>query len=267
MINASDPLERLRAVNPVPPAEVALLAPDPVLFHRITSAPPARTADPLPRRRRGRRLVPALVVTSLLGGAVAYGVLRDGVTEPETVACFQRADLSADAAVPKVEAAGPIEACAEVWRRGTFGGTEVPPLVACVLPTGVAGVFPATAGADVCTALNLVPITPTPPTRPPPPPTVTTPGPGPAPAPAPQPTADLNTRILNFRDAVLGQFVDAPCMAPATGAEIVRRELDRAGLADWTVVSGAFTADRPCATLSLRPEERQVLLVPGTPRR
>ena len=263
MIHTSDPLDRLRAVNPVPPAEVALLRPDPVLFDRITSAPPVRTAHPLRRRRRGRRVVPALVATSLLGGAVAYGLLRGGVTRPETVACFERADLSAATAVPAVEAAGPIEACADVWRRGTFGGgTEVPPLVACVLPTGVAGVFPATAGADVCTALNLVPITPTPPPPPPLPPTTT-----PGPAPAPQPTADLNTRILNFRDAVLGQFVDAPCMAPATGADIVRRELDRAGLGDWTVVSGAFSVDRPCATLSLRPEERQVLLVPAPPRR
>ncbi len=168
MINTSDPLERLRAVNPVPPAEVALLQPDPVLFDRITSAPPARRAAPLLRRRRGRRLVPALVVTSLLGGAVAYALLRGEVTRPETVACFERADLSATTAVPKVGAAGPIEACADVWRRGTFGGVaEVPPLVACVLPTGVAGVFPATGGADVCTALNLVPITPTPTTSPP----------------------------------------------------------------------------------------------------
>ncbi|HUR22291.1 MAG TPA: hypothetical protein VMZ73_00315 [Acidimicrobiales bacterium] len=261
MIHTSDPLERLRAVNPVPAAEVELLDPDPVLFHRITSAPPARIADPL-RRRRRRRLVPALMITSVLGGAVAYGVLRGGVTNPETVACFERADLLATTAVRNVEAAGLVETCAEVWRQGTFVGTEVPPLMACVLPTGVAGVFPTTAGTDVCTALNLVPISATPPT-PPPPPATTTPGP----APAPQPTADLNTRILAFRDAALGQFADAPCVAPATGADIVRRELDRAGLADWTVVSGAFTADRPCATLSLRPEERQVLLVPGTPRR
>ena len=263
MIYTSDPLERLRAVNPVLPAEVALLRPDPVLFDRITSAPPVRTADPLrTRRRRRRRLVPALIVTSALGGPVAYSVLRGGVTTPETVACFERADLLATTAGVSVGAAGPVEACAGVWRRGEFGGvTEVPPLVACVLPSGVAGVFPAPTGADVCTALNLVPITPPP--QPPP----TTAAPGPAPPPTQPVAADLNTRILNFRDAVLGQFVDAPCVAPATGAEIVRRELDRAGLGDWTVVSGAFTAERPCATLSLRPEERQVLLVPGTPRR
>lgn len=259
MIDTSDPLERLRAVNPVPPGQVARLRPDPLLFDRITSAPSVGVADPSPRRRRGRRLVPALVVTSLLSGAVAYGLLRGDVSRPETVACFERADLLSSTAVPSVEAAGPIEACADVWRRGTFGGREVPPLVACVLPTGVAGVFPAPAGTDVCTALNLVPITP--PTRPSP---TTT---APLPAPAPQPAADLNTRILAFRDAVLGQFLESPCMAPATGAEIVRRELDRAGLRDWTVVSGGFTADRPCATLSLQTEERQVLLVPGTPRR
>lgn len=263
MIDTSDPLERLRAVNPVPADEVARLRPDPVLFDRITAAPPApaRVADSLARRRRRRRrLVPALVASSLVGGAVAYGLLRGEVSSPETVACFERADLSATTAVPAVEAGGPIEACAGVWRRGAFGGgTEVPPLVACVLPSGVAGVFPATDGTDVCTALNLAPITPIPL----PPPTTTTPGP----PTVPQPAADLNTRILDFRDAVLAQFVEAPCVAPATGAEIVSRELARAGLADWTVVSGGFSADRPCATLSLRPEERQVLLVPSTPRR
>ena len=259
MIDTSDPLERLRAANPVPATEAALLRPDPVLFDRITSAPPAPVAH-RPRRRRGRRLVPALVATSLLGGAVAYGLLRDGVSRPETVACFEGADLASTIAVRAVEAAGPIEACADVWRRGTFGGGEVPPLVACVLPTGVAGVFPAPAGTDACTALNLVPITLVPP---PPPPATTAPGPPPAPPPA----ADLNARILNVRDAVLGQFIEAGCMAPATGEDIVRRELDRAGLGDWTIVSTGYTAERPCATLSLRPDQRQVVLVPGTPRR
>ena len=259
MIDTNDPLERLRAANPVPAAEVVLLRPDPVLFDRITSTPrlpvPARL-----RRRRTRRLVPALVVTGLLSGAVAYALLRGEVSNPETVACFETADLTSATDVAVVEAAGPIEACADLWRRGVFGaGREVPPLVACVLPAGVAGVFPAAAGADVCTSLNLVAITPTQPPAPP----ATVPGP----APAPPPAADLNTRIVNFRDAVLGQFIDAPCMAPATAEDIVRRALDREGLGDWTIVSTGYTAERPCATLSLRPEQRQVVLVPGTPRR
>lgn len=256
MIEMSDPLERLRASNPVPRAAVDLLRPDPLLFDRITSAPPAPRADP---RRRRRRLVPVLAATSLVGGAVAYAVLRADVTRPERIACFERADLAAATEAPRVEAAGPIEACADLWRRGVLGsGTDVPPLVECVLPSGVAGVFPAAAGADVCTALNLVPASSAPPAP-------TAPAPGLAPA--PPSTADLNTRILTFRDAVLAQFLDSPCMAPAAGADIVRRELDRAGLGDWTVVSGGYTAERPCASLSFRSEERQVVLVPATPRR
>lgn len=259
MIDTNDPLVRLRAANPVPPSEVELLRPDPVLFARITAVQPVPMPH-RPRRRRGLRLAPALVVTSLVGGAVAYGLLRGDVSSPETVACFEAADPASATEVAAVEAAGPIEACAALWRRGAFGAdTEVPPLVACVLATGVAGVFPATAGADVCTALNLVPISTT---QPPP---TTTPRPGPAPA--PPPAADLNTRILDFRDAVLGQFLDAGCMAPATGEEIVRRELDRAGLGDWTILSSGYTAERPCATLSLRPDQRLVVLVPAPARR
>src|SRR5688572_13548263 len=114
MIDTSDPLGRLRAANPVPPAEVALLLPDPVLFDRITSAPPVPVTD-RPRRRRPRRLVPALVVTSLVGGAAAYGLLRGDVSNPETVACFEAADPTSATEVAGVEAAGPIEACADMW--------------------------------------------------------------------------------------------------------------------------------------------------------
>jgi hypothetical protein len=261
MIEMSDPLGRLRAANPVPAAEVALLRPDPVLFDRITSVPPARVAAPSRRPWRGRRLLPALVATSLLGGAVAYAVLRKDVTRPETVACYETADLDASAEIISVGAGGPVETCAELWRRGALEGrTDAPPLVACVLDTGVAGVFPAAAGVDVCRMLDLTPIAPTPP----PPTTTTFLGPGPAPPLAP--AADLNTRIVAFRDAVVPQFLDAQCMAPATGVDIVRRELDRAGLGDWTVASTGFTTERPCATLSLRTEERTVILVPAPPR-
>jgi hypothetical protein len=151
-------------------------------------------------------------------------VLWKDVTRPETVACYETADLDASAEIISVGAGGPVETCAELWRRGALEGrTDAPPLVACVLDTGVAGVFPAAA-------------------------------------------ADLNTRIVAFRDAVVPQFLDAQCMAPATGVDIVRRELDRAGLGDWTVASTGFTTERPCATLSLRTEERTVILVPAPPR-
>jgi hypothetical protein len=71
---------------------------------------------------------------------------------------------------------------------------------------------------------------------------------------------------------VTAQFLDSPCVEPAAANAIVRRELDRAGLADWTIRGGeglsgdGFSAQRPCATLSVRAENKEVVLVPA-PRR
>lgn len=255
MIDTSDPLARLRAANPVPAARVALLEPDPVLFRRITAGDAGIAVRDIRRRRRpARRLVPALAVASLLGGAVAYAVFRDDVTKPATAACFERADMNAATSVAAVGDDGPIEACADMWRRGAFGPvSEVPPLTECTLPSGVVGVFPVVAGADTCAFVHLAP-------------TPSTTG-LPAPAPDPPAPADVNARILAFRDATLPQFVGAACVAPQAGADIVRRELERAGLAGWTVVAEGFTADRPCATLSIQPDVRQVVMVPAPPRR
>lgn len=266
MINRSDPLERLRGTNPVP-AGVSLPGPDPVLFNRIVSGQtvvsPRRGLAPV-RRRPSRRLVPVLIVTSLLGGAVAYALLRGEVTRPETVACYQTADLEARTEAVRVDERGPLEACADLWRRGALGtGGPVPTLAECVLDTGVVGVFPAAPGDDVCGRLRLAPVPSTAP--PPPPPQGSTT--------APPPTqGDVNTRFLAFRDAVVPQFLAASCMDPRLGAAIVRRELAAAGLGDWTVRGGeglpgdGFSAARPCATLSLHPERREIVLVPAPAR-
>ena len=253
MTDSSDALARLGAANPVPAARVALLDPDPVLFRRIVAgggdaAVPRRH----PRRRSARRLVPAFIVASLVGGAVGYAVLRDEVTKPATAACYERADLTAAIEVAAVGDEGPLAACADMWRRGAFGaGAEVPPLTQCTLESGVVAVFPATAGADTCAGLYL-----------PPAPSSTT-----APAPDADPPPDVNARVLAFRDATQPQFVTATCVTPAAGVDIVRRELGRAGLTGWTVTAEGFTAERPCATLSIRADARSVILVPAPPRR
>jgi hypothetical protein len=259
VINLSDPLDRLRVANPVPADQVMRTRPDPALFRRITLEEPAGLAGhrPAPARRRARRLVPAFLVAGLIGGAGAYGLLRDEVTKTVRVACYERADLAANIAVAIVEPAGPVAACADLWRQGVLGsGTEVPTLVECVLDSGVAGVFPAASGDDVCARLAL----------PAPAPTTATTGPAPA-------AGDVNARILQFRDAVFAQFLDVPCVEPRAASAIVRRELDRAGLSDWTIRGGeglagdGFSADRPCATLSLRAENKEVVLVPAPARR
>ncbi|HEV2758897.1 MAG TPA: hypothetical protein VGV86_04945 [Acidimicrobiales bacterium] len=261
MINPRDPLDRLRAVNPVLLTDVTLSPPDPVLFRRITSAGAVGVRgdlrQPDRRRRRARRMAPVLVLSSLLGGAVAYGLLRGEVTKPENVACYESADLDAKTAVVSVDEEGPLAACAELWRRGALGTAgQVPDLVECVLGSGVAGVFPTMPGQDVCRTLELSSVT------------TTTGVPGTAPQPPPDPGAGLRA----FRDAVAGPFLDSPCLEAPLAASIVRRELDRAGLTDWTIRGGdglsgdGFTAQRPCATISLRPENKEVVLVP-TPRR
>lgn len=258
----SDPLERLRGANPVPLA-AKLPAPDRVLFHRIVSsqaAPgPARWRS---QRSRSRRLAPVLVVlASLLGGTVAYALLRSDVTKPQTVACYARADPEADTAVVAVDRDGPVDACADLWRRGDLGGgAPVPALQLCVLESGVAAVAPALSGRDTCGALAGTPVVTSVPSS-----TVV--------APPGEPPGDVNARVLVLRDALLPPFLDAPCVDPQVGAAIVRRELDRAGLPEWTVRGGegaagdGFSPERPCATLSLRPDEREVLLVPAPPRR
>ena len=261
MIHSSDPLERLRMVNPVP-SPSTLSPPDLPLFRRITSvhSDDAFVTSRRRWRRRPRRVVPVLAVLgSLAGGAVAYGLLGGGVSKPHQVACYERADLGARTEVVGVGRGGPLEACADLWRRGILGrggGGEVPALAECALASGVAGVFPTTSGAEVCAQLTLAAV---PSTAPPGGPTA--------------PQADVNTRILAFRDAVLPHFLDTPCLEPRTAAGVVRRELDRAGLGEWTVRGGeglavdGFSPERPCATLSLRPEAREILLVPAPPRR
>jgi hypothetical protein len=152
-----------------------------------------------------------------------------------------------------------VAACAEKWQEGSFeSGTEAPALVECVLDSGVRAVFPTAPGQDVCALLNLPPTAPT---------TSTT-----APAQGRSPT-DLNARIAAFREAVNPQFLDSPCVEPRAAAVLVRRELDRAGLSDWTIRGGeglagdGFSAERPCATLALRAENREVVLVPAPARR
>ncbi len=259
MINLSDPLERLRAANPVPADQVARLHPDMVLFHRITTDAPA--LRPAPARRRARRLVPALLLTSLIGGAAAYALLRDGVTKPQTVACHELVDERSNTEVVVVDERGPIAACADLWRTGVLGsGSDVPALVECVLGSGVAGVFPTVPGEDVCARLNLPPAAT-------PPPAVSAPTTL-AVAPA---AGNLNARILQFRE-VVGQFLDAPCVEPGAAAAGVRRELDLAGLSDWTVRGGeglaadGYSPARPCATLALLPESKEVRLIPAPAR-
>jgi hypothetical protein len=264
-----DPLERLRALNPVPAGrfdDLVWSVPAGALFRRIVDDDPTVGTGPGPRvrpirlphpadqRRPGRTRARVAVGAGglVLSVAVAgYALVGRQPSKPQTVACFAAADLVADVEVVPVDSAGPVGACADVWAGGGFGGTAVPVLRPCLLESGVVGVFPEAKGADVCRDLGLAAAA-----------GEGTPGSG-----------TESERFLAFRDAVVARFIDEACLGQAPATAVVREELARAGLGGWTVSVGGgeggagFSADRPCALLELKPEARTVRLVPAPPSR
>jgi hypothetical protein len=280
-----DVLERLRTCNPVPTGlldDLVWTDTAQALFHRIVATPtsaPARTRGrlapvpprPEPGRRRRPRLAVLVGVVSMSVAVGAYALVARTSSKPQNVACFASADLGARTAVVGVDAKGPVAACASVWDKGFLGETPPASLRACLLESGVVGVFPQAAGRDVCLDLGLAsassPATPTPDRVNPPgsAPVPDRPGPG-----SDDPIVDPTT-FFAFRDAVLSRFLGQGCIGADAGEIIVREELDRAGLDGWTITRGVgadgagFSAGRPCASLNFHPEVWSVDLVPVPP--
>jgi hypothetical protein len=117
-------------------------------------------------RRAGLAGAASVIGIAALAGA-AYQVALASAHEVATTAiCFESADLhsasttvalaqlqSADGGQPNQQAISPLEACGEMWRAGVIGQPQqpadpntatfdVPQLVACTGPNGVADVFP-----------------------------------------------------------------------------------------------------------------------------
>lgn len=134
------------------------------------------------RTRRRRRIliggIGAVVLIAGTGTAAALGVF-DTVTNTETAYCYATASLDestgnrmefavqGSAENPRDAAANGVDVCGAYWRSGVFQigkpvnidqpptgtGSTVPPLVACVLPSGQAGIFPG--DAATCPGLGL----------------------------------------------------------------------------------------------------------------
>jgi hypothetical protein len=240
-----DPIELLREANPV---AAELLSADPVervhmeqLFERIAS--PA----PVPGKRPKRRVIVAVAIATvaLLAGAAAYIVHRQRVTQPLDIGCYSGADLRASAIIVRAQRdSDPIRSCQDVWRSGAFGSRTVPPLVACVLPSGFTGVFPGESD-DVCQRLGR-----------PAPETPTTSSPSSTSASAPSDPIEL-------RNALVSAFHRIDCVTRQQAHDIVAVELGRRGMTDWKVVERApFAPDRPCATVGVDVDANTVVLIP-----
>ena len=253
MTEELDPIEALRTQNPVDPqtlAEPRDSAYAQALFEKIilTSQTPVSTSafapshlPDVPPRRKPRRIVviPVAVMAALGLAAFAWILVPQSVTKYANVGCYAADSLNANTAIIG-SGNDPISACGVLWEQGQFGPPSHPGLAACVLPSGAVGIFPTTSGDSVCSQLNL--------------------------AVPEQPYPNAVSKAFNsFKSAVVSELVAAKCMSPVNARSTVRQELDTHNLSSWTVSSGTFTADRPCAGLAFNTDGHQILLVPQPP--
>lgn len=241
-VPAPDPVELLAALDPVDGASVAPTdehEPAKALLVQLVSGRAAPIAPPRPRRFVRRRVVVGAAALTAAAVGAAWIVTRPA-TNPLEAACYAQPAPQGEVAGVAPGGSGPLEACAEVWRTGAFAGRgPVPPLVGCVADSGAAAVFPSDS-PEICDRLGLDRLGGAPPS---------------------------DGAITAVRDRLTEAFLALGCVAPDDAAARVRVELDRAGLGDWRVDNpGAYSASRPCASLSFDAARRTVTLVPSPSR-
>lgn len=229
-----DPFEGLESINPVPPSgERPDSRSDPAaqaLLARIQES--HREGAPSRHRRRVRHfLIPVVGVAAATTTAAAAWVIVRAADDPTQVACYRAVDLDSDI-VGLASESDPIAQCRRVWETGGFGDSRPPELHACVLRSGIVGVFPADDG-DPCARLGLEPADLT----------------GEAPA------------IVAVQGRLAERFI-AECVPLEAAATIVATELRDAGLDDWTVTGpGTAPPDRPCGSIAVDVPTRTITVV------
>jgi len=240
-----NPDEELRAANPVNEHDLADAPDSPfaqALFRKITGAPYHPRIRPVRRRRPLKVYAGSLVAVLATGVGVGYALVGHHATRQSVVSCYAEARL--DAHVVEVTAAGsdPIAACQSMWALGHVPGQPVvrnEALTACVLPSGLAGVFPDTAGT-VCRRLRLTPIDARPSAT----------------------TTPAESPVISMMNTVAAALANG-CLTIDQANLLVRGALDRAGLPDWKVTQGApSSAARPCASPAFDEPNHLVRLIP-----
>jgi hypothetical protein len=196
--------------------------------------------EPPPSTRRRLVVVIAIAVIALVALAATWLVTRP-VTHPQSIVCYQAADLESDrvavASGPTLTASG----CEAVWAEGTLSNPEfgpagsVPPLVGCVGGSGALAVFPSD-DPSVCARLGLA-----------------------IPDPASIPGAET---VIVLNNALVDYFSARHCIAIPEAVAGVRTILDAHGASDWTIETTPGPEDRPCASYGLDAEAQTVFVVP-----
>lgn len=195
-----------------------------------------------------------------LSGGIAYAVTKNQPTKRVSVACYTAPHLGASLAQVTENENGALRDCAALWRSGRLPGKPPrtpPPLVACILKSGIAGVFPQElSNPQTCKSLGLLPMTP------PPPPVATIP-----PQPGSSPTTPPITipSIVALRRTVVAAL-NHSCLDAVEARSAVQKALDDADLSTWTIqVRGTFSTSRSCASPGFNETAHVVYIIPIPP--
>jgi hypothetical protein len=247
MMSHFDPDELLRSANPVDEARLFAPLESPSaqrLFEKITGVGYLPRPEP-PYRRRWRVYVTSVVAAVAVSGGVAFALTYRQPTKRVNVECFSQPSLTGRGHVAVSDGRDPITVCREAWANGDVGfGQPSPSLVACVLRSGVAGVFPSADGTDdVCGRLGLSPMSVT----------------------SPQVPTSIPAVVV-LRDRLVAAMTRS-CLGLPQAEALVQTELRRAGLTGWTVtIITPFSLGRPCASLGVDdPGRRVILTIPKAP--
>jgi hypothetical protein len=236
MMERFDPFAVLRDLNPVDLDDVGDAASSPEARATLEQIL-AGTRRPKLRvfHSAAKRMFVLVALAFICAVAAVALALTQGAAQHLTVGCYQTASLEAKTVVIATRGGSVVETCRQLWRQQRLGGPVPVRLQACRLPSGAIGVFPSLEGR-ACADLNLSALRDD--------------------EPATGSTAQL-------REALVDVFLARGCISQKHAGQLVRDELRRQGIADWTVADGAaFTSERPCASLGFDEPHRVVLLVP-----
>jgi len=236
-----DPFDILVSIRPAvddsalePGTEAAF---DAILVRALASPGPRKRLRH--RNRRKRNLFLGGVIVALSGGAgtLTWALTRHGhPTDPTSISCNRVAQLYQDQLVAVRTSEDPVETCRSAIATYEPEWGPMPPSVACLLPTGIAGVFPG--DENTCAALGLAELDTT--------------------------LSPEDAKVLAMEDAATTEISDLnTCLTPEAVRDIVQRAIDTADLDGWKVeIVGNYTASEPCGSLEFFVAERRVQVEP-----
>ena len=225
-----DPYDILVALRPEPDA-VPLQPGDDAAFDDLFERSLERASwpvDPSPARRRHRRRNFAIggIIVAVTGTAGTLSWARtdhERAVDPTMLACHQTADVNSSQIVVSRTAEDPIDTCRQAWSNSSLAWGPMPASVACLLPTGIAAVFPG--DQTTCEFLGLHDLD-------------------------VEISAD-DAKIMQFEDtAVNAVLAFNACLTPEHVAQILTDSIAEVGLDDWTeTIDGDFTPATPCGAM------------------